>query len=127
VSDASPRLLIVEDDVLVVLDFKARLEGMGYTVVAQATSAPEALDAMAESSPDLVLMDIGLGQGIDGIEAAAAIHRRFNVPIVFVTAHSDEATLRQAAQACPSVYVLKPVRDWELRSAIQVALARNRG
>lgn len=125
--DGRPRLLIVEDDALVALDFKARLEGMGYAVVAHVVSAPDAIDATATSSPDLVLMDIGLGQGIDGIEAAAAIHRRFNVPIVFVTAHSDEATLRQAAQACPSVYVLKPVRDWELRSAIEVALARDRG
>jgi DNA-binding NarL/FixJ family response regulator len=126
-ADGRKRLLIVEDDALVALDFKVRLEKMGYSVVAHAASAPEALDVVSESSPDLVLMDIGLGQGLDGIDAAAAIHEHFSVPIVFVTAHSDEATLRRAGVACPSVYVLKPVRDWELRSAIEVALALDRG
>lgn len=121
------RLLIVEDEALVALDFKGRLESMGYTVVGHVWSAPDAVDCVADLSPDLVLMDIGLGQGLDGVEAATAIHERFKTPVVFVTAHSDEATVRRAARACPSVYVVKPVDDRELRAAIEVALSQRRG
>ena len=117
------RLLIVEDDALVALELKARLEAMGYLVVGHAATAPEALDYVQDTAPHLVLMDIRLGEGLDGIDAAETIRRRFNVPVVFVTAHSDDATLRRADAASPSGYVVKPVRDRDLRAAIEKGLS----
>ncbi len=124
---ASPaRLMLVEDDVLVALELTARLGQMGYLVVAHATTAPEALDCVRDTAPDLVLMDIRLGQGLDGVDAAETIAHRFNVPVVFMTAHSDDATRRRAEEARPLGYVVKPVRDRDLRSAIDAALSKRR-
>jgi len=116
--------MIVEDEALVALELKARLEAMGYLVVGTVATAPEALDCVRDTSPDLVLMDIRLGEGLDGIDAAETIRGRFNVPVVFVTAHSDDATLRRAGTARPAGYVVKPVRDQDLLAAIEEALSR---
>lgn len=125
-SEHGARLLIVEDEALVALELKARLEAMGYLVVGRAMTAPEALDCVRDTAPDLVLMDIRLGEGLDGIDAAETIQRRFKVPVVFVTAHSDDATLRRAGAAGPSGYVVKPVRDRDLRAAIEDGLSQRR-
>ncbi len=117
------RVMIVEDDNLVALELKGRLEAMGYQVAAAATSAPEAVDTAATVKPDVVLLDIRLGEGLDGIDAAVAIKGRFGVPVVFVTAHSDRETLARAGLVEPAWYVLKPIRDYDLQAAIDAAVA----
>ncbi len=118
------KLLLVEDEALVALDLKRRLEGMGFLVAGQATTGEEAIQKALALQPALVLMDIRLGGLVDGIEATEIIRRRMDVPVVYLTANSDEATLRRARVTEPHGFVLKPIRDRELRIAIEMALYR---
>jgi DNA-binding NarL/FixJ family response regulator len=98
---------------------------MGYVVVAQAADGRQAVEEARRTTPDLVLMDIRLGHGPDGVEAADIVRRELELPVVFLTAHSDEATLNRAKVAEPFGYVLKPVRDRELHIAIEMALYKH--
>src|SRR5438093_1262329 len=119
-------VIIVEDEGVVALDLKRRLERMGYSVAALASGGREAVEKARETGPDLVLMDISLGEDLDGIEAAEIIERRLHVPVVYLTAHSDAATLERAKATEPYGYVLKPFRDRELQVAIEMALYKHR-
>jgi two-component system cell cycle sensor histidine kinase/response regulator CckA len=118
------QLLLVEDEALVALDLKRRLEVMGFDVADQASTGEEAVQKALALKPDLILMDIRLGGLMDGVEATEQIHRRLDVPVVYLTANSDEATLRRARVTGPHGFVLKPIRDRELRIAIEMALYR---
>jgi len=120
------RVIIVEDEGLVALDLKRRLERMGYSVAAQASGGREAVEKAREAAPDLVLMDICLGEDLDGIAAAEIIRQRLQVPVVYLTAHSDAATLERAKVTEPHGYVLKPFRDRELQIAIEMALYKHK-
>jgi diguanylate cyclase (GGDEF)-like protein/PAS domain S-box-containing protein len=115
-------VLVVEDESIVAHDLRQILEGLGYDAFAIAASADEALARAAERRPDIVLMDIRIKGSADGIAAASEIRERFGSPVVFLTAHADEATIDRARRTEPYGYVLKPVRAAELKSAIEVAL-----
>jgi DNA-binding NtrC family response regulator len=139
------RLLVVEDEAVVALDIEARLRTLGYDVVAavdgarerrrvgergekhdgDVDGAREAVDAAQALRPDLVLMDIRLRDGTDGIDAAHEIRSSMDVPVVFLTAFSDPATLARAKAASPHGYILKPVEDSDLRTTIEIALHRD--
>jgi len=122
---SAPSILIVEDEGIVALDLQESLIRMGYDPYAIAASADEAIACVAERCPDLVLMDIRIRGDRDGIEAAAVLRERFLVPVLFLTAHADDATVARAKATTPHGYLLKPVRAAELRSAIEVALYRH--
>ena len=122
---ANQRIVVVEDDAIVAHDLQRTLTRWGYYVPAIATSATEALDRMANADPDLVLMDIHLRGDVDGIEAAERVQSRHSVPVVFLTAHSDDATLRRAKNTSPYGYVLKPFEERELHIAIEIALHKH--
>ena len=123
---AEKRILLVEDEVIVAMGIESWLVDSGYTVVAMVLSGEEAIQAAVELKPDLVLMDISLGGKIDGIAAAREIRARFiDIPIVYMTAHSDEETLQRAKITAPLGYVHKPVEPRELRSCIEVALYKH--
>jgi len=119
------RILIVEDEGIVAFNIQNRLERLGYSVVANVSSGEEALDATVETKPDLVLMDIKLEGTIDGIEAAAQIHRRFQIPIVYLTAYTDEDTLNRAKLTEPYGYILKPFEARDLGTTIEIALYKH--
>lgn len=119
------RVLVVEDDRLIAAGIAKRLRVLGYAVVGQASSGDEGVSAARALRPDLVLMDIHLGRGIDGIEAARRLREELDVPVVFLTAHSDEATLQRAKLSGPHGYVLKPYEDRDLQTAIEVAVQRH--
>lgn len=121
-----PKILIVEDEALIALDLRRRLEGFDYEVTGTAASSAEALDASDRDPPDLVLMDIHIQGKVDGIEAAKALKARRDVPVVFLTAHSDEPTLQRAKMADPHGYVLKPFKDRELQIVLDIALYKHR-
>ena len=108
------RILIVEDEGLIALDLKKRLEQAGYVVPAIEDNAPDALLAVENLQPDLVLMDIRLRGPRDGIEAADEIRRRFCLPVMFVTAHADRETLDRASITEPFGYIVKPFHSVEL-------------
>lgn len=119
------RIVVVEDEIVVARDLQHTLVRLGYEVPATAASGQEALERVAAAQPDLVLMDIHLSGPIDGIEAAEQIRQRHGLPVVFLTAHSDEATFRRAQITEPYGYVLKPFEERELEIAIGMALYRH--
>jgi PAS domain S-box-containing protein len=120
-----PRILVVEDETIVALDLQQRLTGLGYTVTGLAQDGREAIRQFVATKPDLVLMDIDLGPGMDGVETALVFHRRRDVPVIFVTANSDAETARTAARSGPIGYILKPFEDRELEAAIQIGMVRH--
>jgi PAS domain S-box-containing protein len=119
-------ILVVEDEKIIARGIEKRLKGMGYAVAALASTGEEAVQKATELRPDLVLMDIHLGAGMDGVEAAALIRGRLNLPVVYLTAHSDDATLGRAKLTEPFGYVLKPYEDKDLQTAIEIGLYKHR-
>ena len=118
------RVLIVEDEIIVARGLEARLHELGYEVSACVSSGEEAIRKAIETEPDLVLMDIHLQTEMDGIEAAEEIHRHIDLPVIYLTAHTDDVTLERAKITAPFGYILKPVEVRELHSTIEMALFR---
>ncbi|MFM7243687.1 MAG: diguanylate cyclase [Planctomycetaceae bacterium] len=120
-----PGVLIVEDEAITALDLATELAGMGYRVCGVVDTAEAALGAAVRERPAVVLMDIRLANGGDGIETARRICGHHDTAIVFLTAHSDEATLTRALAVSPFGYLIKPFRARELKVAIDLALAKH--
>jgi PAS domain S-box-containing protein len=120
------RILIAEDEVLLAEEIRDRLSRLGYTILRVVRSAADAVSAVTELGPDVVLMDVRLKGSDDGTVAAAAIGRRSDAAVVFLTAHSDRDTISRATKAGPFGYVLKPFREQDLVVAIETALTRRR-
>lgn len=118
------RILIVEDESIVAKDIKKRLQNLGYSVSAVASSGEEAVEK-ARDHPDLVLMDIVLRGDMDGIAAAERISSEVGIPVVYVTAYADEKTLQRAKTTEPYGYILKPFEDRELHTTIEMALYKH--
>ncbi|MBV9999089.1 MAG: response regulator [Verrucomicrobia bacterium] len=125
-AEKGPAILIVEDESLVAIHLEDRLTKIGYEVCGVSDSAAEAVAIALAQTPDLVLMDIHLHGERDGIDAAAEIRKIADVPIIFVTAHADDATLKRAGITEPFGYVLKPFDERELKATIEIALYRKR-
>ncbi len=121
------RIVIVEDEGLVALGIKDGLEHMGYTVSGIAETGEDSLLLVREFKPDLVLMDIRLKGQMDGIEAAQVIQKKYAVPVIFLTAHSDESTLQRSLSSDSFGYIIKPFDERTLHAAIEVALHKARG
>jgi PAS domain S-box-containing protein len=119
------KVLIVEDEAIIAADLRYRLERLDYEIVGTASAAGEAVVATERLKPDLVLMDIRLKGGGDGAAAAREIHRRFGLPVVYLTAYADAETVDRAMHTAPFGYVLKPIDDQKLQIALQVALHRH--
>ncbi len=123
---AKARLMVVEDEVIVARDLQRTLTRMGYEVAAAVASGEEALLRAEALRPDLVLMDIHLAGELDGIATAEQMRRAHALPVLFLTAHSDEATFQRAQITEPYGYVLKPFEERELEIAVSIALYRHR-
>lgn len=121
----SARILIVEDESIVALDLRNRLEALGYEVVGSARSAARALELARGEMPDLVLMDINLQGEVDGIDVAETIQSQLSLPVVFLTAFSDSTSLERATEARAYGYLLKPFHERELTITIQMALYKH--
>ncbi len=122
---ARARILVVEDEGIVAIDIQNRLKRLGYDVPAVASYGEEAVRKAAEIHPDLVLMDIMLTGEMDGIEAAQQIWDRFDIPVVYLTAYSDELTLQRAKVTAPFGYIVKPFEDRELHISLEIALYKH--
>src|SRR5262245_47649005 len=121
---ATARILVAEDEQSIAETLKFRLEQYGYSVLGPVASGEEAVRKTDEEMPDLVLMDIRLKGGMDGIEAALIIKERFQIPVIYLTAHSDDTTIGRAQQTSPYGYLIKPFRDRELGVTVEIALHR---
>jgi PAS domain S-box-containing protein/putative nucleotidyltransferase with HDIG domain len=121
------RILVVEDEAIVALGIQSNLERLGYEVAGRAGTGHEALALAEAARPDLVLMDVMLeGGGMDGIDTALELRERFNLPVVYLSAVTDEKTLDRAKRSGPFGYITKPFRDHELALTIEVALYKSR-
>jgi signal transduction histidine kinase len=120
------RIMVVEDERIVALNLKQRLTRMGYDVIAVVTSGAKALSAIAADQPDIILMDINIDGDMDGIATAAAIPSELHIPVIYLTAYSEDATLERARQTRPYGYLLKPFSERELHATMQMVLERRR-
>lgn len=122
---APKRLFIVEDEGIVAADLQDRLTAMGYAVVGKTATGEEAIQQVSAINPDLVLMDIILQGTMDGIQAAQVIQEQNPIPVIYLTAHADDATMRRAELTGPFGYVLKPFDEREIHVAIEIGLYRH--
>lgn len=123
---AQEKILIVDDEAVVAEDIRRQLRALGYVVVGVVDSGSEAVELAGEHRPDLILMDIKLKGPLDGIEAARTIQSHYGIPVIYVTAFSDEDTLERARYTLPLAYLIKPFVSSDLRAALELALFRHR-
>jgi len=123
---ARPRVLIVEDERIVAETLETTLDALGYQVVGSHPLAEQAVQAVHVDRPDLVLIDTHLKGPMDGIEAARLIQAKSDVPVVYLSAHTDADTLKRAMLTAPYGYILKPFEERELHSTVEIALQRAR-
>jgi PAS domain S-box-containing protein len=120
------RVLIVEDESLVAADLRMTVEDLGYEVVGVAATAHGALELAEEFQPELVLMDIQLRGAMDGTAAAETIRRRWQLPVVFLTANANDRTIARARAVGSYGYLLKPFRVQELNATMSLAIEQHR-
>ena len=114
---------VVDDEFLIATGLSLQLEGLGLTVCGTAATAEEALALVVAHRPAIVLMDVRLGGEKDGVDAAVAIHAAVGSKIIFVTGSREPATMDRIHQDHPAGVLFKPISDWQLRQAIDAALA----
>jgi two-component system, response regulator PdtaR len=120
------KILIVEDDTIVAFCIQNLLKQLGYDVVGRASTGEDAIEKAKELRPDLVLMDIHLKGPIDGIQTAETVYGVYNIPVIYLTAFSDEKTLERAQKTSPFGYIVKPFTDDTLRTTVKMALLKDR-
>lgn len=118
------RVLIVEDEYILARNLREGLEFFGYQVLGIVDSGEAAIEKAIELRPSIILMDIWIRGELDGIQAAERIWQQLQIPVIYVTGHSDQSTVERATLTFPFGYVLKPIREKELYVAIQTALSR---
>jgi CheY-like chemotaxis protein len=120
------RILIIEDDSITVRTIEEMLKQRGYLLAGSVGNGLKAIDIVMQERPDLILMDVVLQGDMDGIEAAMKIQSRMDIPVVFLTASIDDTNLKRAQETDPYGYLIKPVKKYDLYSAIETALTRHR-
>jgi len=119
------RILIVEDEGIIGKDIERALKQMMYEVCARVMTGADAIAKASELKPDLVLMDIVLKRGMDGIEAADVIRKEMDIPVIYLTAYTDQEKIERASVTEAFAYIVKPFEDRELHSNIQLALHKH--
>jgi putative two-component system response regulator len=125
-SMSSDKILVVEDEWIVADQICRNLQDFGYTVCSTASTGDEARRKVKEHSPDLILMDIVLKGQIDGIEAAKRITSQFDIPVIYLTAYTNQEYIERAKQTKPFGYLVKPIKGNELHTNIAMALHKHR-
>ena len=120
------KILIVEDERITAEHLRDVIAELGYSVTDVVSDGATAISRAEQTSPDLVLMDIRIQGGMDGSEVARILRHRFNIPVVYLTAHADRQTLDRAKAAEPLGYIVKPFQEAELQATIEIALHKNR-
>lgn len=124
-ASSKKKVLIVEDESVVALDIRRRLESLGYHVVGCATSGNRALEIIKSEPPDVILMDIKLKGDIDGLDTARLVRNQWDIPVVYVTAYADMETIQRAKITNSFGYVLKPFQDREISVAVEMAIFKH--
>jgi PAS domain S-box-containing protein len=121
-----PRLLIVDDEAYISTQLEEHLTFMGYTVVGTVSSGQASINMAKSLHPDLVLMDIVMPGKLDGIDAAEIITKKYDIPVIFLTAYADDKFIMRAKKVGPYGYILKPFHENEIKAAIEVALHKRK-
>lgn len=116
------RIMIVDDDVVLAVNLEELLNTRGYEVVGVLESGAEAINRVEDLQPDLILMDIKMPGKLDGIDAAERIMRDYDIPVIFLTGHSDEALVSRAKRLNPLGYITKPFNEEQLPAIIEIGL-----
>jgi len=119
------QILVVEDETVTGMDIQRRLKNLGYDVPVVVSSGEKAIEKVKVNNPDLVLMDINLNRNMDGIETASKIHSFSDIPVIYLTAYSDNETLQRAKISEPFAYLIKPFKDRELQINLEIAFYKN--
>ncbi len=119
-------ILVVEDESIVSKDIQQSLKKLGYNVVGAASTGEVAIQMAEEKQPDLILMDIMLKGAMSGIDAATEIKEKLNIPVIYLTAYADESTLSKAKITEPFGYILKPFKEIDLHTSIEMALFKHK-
>lgn len=119
------RVLVVEDEFVTGCEIQGRLQDLGYDVPLVVDTGRDAIDQIADLHPQVVIMDIMLKGDMSGIEAAEEIHQKYNLPVIYLTAHSDTSTIEKAVSTEPFGYLVKPVDERSLHTAIRMALYKH--
>jgi two-component system, sensor histidine kinase and response regulator len=122
---AMSKVLIVEDERIIANDIKTTLNHWGHDTLSIVSTAEDALQSIAIKRPDIVLMDIKLKGKIDGIETGKRIKEQFNIPVIYLTAHADDAMIKRAKLTQPFGYIVKPFEEKSLHAAIEMATYKN--
>ncbi|WP_342303772.1 response regulator [Methanolobus sp. ZRKC5] len=120
------KILVVEDEGIIGLNIKKKLKSFGYTVPAIVATGEEAIKMAEITFPDLILMDVRLKGDMDGVETAEKIRKNFDIPVIYLTAYSDDEVLEKAKKTEPYGYIVKPFKADDLRSNIEIALYRHK-
>ena len=120
------KVFIVEDEALIAMEVQDRLSALGYQVCGLASRGEQALEAIIERAPDVVLMDVRLAGTLTGIQTAERLRDRTDVPVIFLSAYSDSQLLRRAGEVLPFGYLVKPFEERELHATIQMAIYKHR-
>ncbi len=120
----SLRILIVEDEPIISDDIESTLLANHYDVAGKAYSSTQALDMLLTRYPDLVLLDIAIKGDKDGIDIATIIREKYHIPFIFLTSYSDKLTLDRAKPTMPYGYIVKPFKDRDLLTAIEMGMYR---
>jgi len=121
-AEAGKKILVVEDDEIVSTVIELRLVKLGYAVCGKAATGEDAITLTQDTMPDAILMDISLAGSMDGIEAAKIIKEKFNIPLIFLTAYSDNKILERICPLKPAFFIFKPFTDDDLRIALKISL-----
>ena len=120
----STKILMVEDDMIIAADISMQLTKLGYEIIGINTRGEDALNTIENNRPDIILMDIVLTGKMNGIEAARIILEKYQVPVIFLTSNSDDATFQQAISAKPYAFISKPFQKSDLKRTLKLALQR---
>lgn len=119
---STPKILLVEDEQIAAMDIREMIEESNYEVPNVVRTAEEALDHLENDEVELVIMDIRLPGEKDGVDAVEEINESYDIPIVYLTAHSDEKTLERAKQTNPAGFLVKPVTEADLRTTLEMVI-----
>jgi len=120
------KIMIVEDESIIAEDIRMSLINNGYVVPSVVSMGETAIEKVKEDKPDLILMDIMLAGKMDGIETAAMIHSKFNIPVIYLTAYCDDKILERAKITGPFGYLIKPFKDRELYITVEMSLYKHK-
>lgn len=119
-----PKILIVEDEMIIAANISLELNNLGYEVIGIITRGEEALLHIKHQQPDILLLDINLKGELDGIETAKEMQKKHNIPIIYLTANADDANFNRAKETHPYAFITKPFKKLDLKRAIELTLSQ---